>query len=114
TDCLFEGSDGTISVSRGHISSNPESIVKTPLGEKDVKLYPSNNHHRNWIECIRSRKDPICPAEVGHRSASICHLANIGYQLRRELRWDPAEQRFVEDEAANKLIDRAMREPWKL
>ncbi len=114
TDCLFEGANGKLEVSRGHIKSDPAEILKTPLGEKDVKLPRFASHHRNWIECIKSRKDPICPAEVGHRSASICHLGNIGYQLHRALTWDPAQQRFVEDEGANKLIDQAMREPWSL
>jgi predicted dehydrogenase len=114
TDCLFEGSEGKLEVSRGHIKSDPADILKTPLGEKEVKLYRADNHRRNWIECIRGKKETVCPAEVGHRSASICHLANIGYQLRRALKWDPVEQKFVDDEAANKLIERALREPWKL
>ncbi len=114
TDCLFEGSDGKIEVSRGHIKSDPRSIFETPLGPKDDPLYQATNQRRNWIECIKSGKDCICPAEVGHRSASICHLANIGYQLRRALRWDPAEQKFIDDEAANKLLERPLREPWQL
>jgi hypothetical protein len=114
TDCLFEGSNGKLEVSRGHIKSDPADILKTPLGEKELKLYRATSHHRNWIECIKSRKECICPAEVGHRSASICHLANIGYQLRRALRWDPAEQKFIDDEGANKLLVRTIREPWKL
>ncbi len=114
TDCLFEGSDGKIEVSRGHIKSDPKSIFEMPLGPKDDPLYQATNQRRNWIECIKSRKDCICPAEVGHRSASICHLANIGYQLRRALRWDPVEQKFLDDDAANKLLERTPREPWKL
>lgn len=114
TDCVFEGTEGKLEVSRGHIKSDPDTILKTPLGVKDVRLYHATNQRRNWIECVRTRKEPICPAETGHRSASICHLANIGYQLRRALRWDPAEQKFIDDEGANRLIDQSMREPWKL
>ena len=63
----------------------------------------SNNHRRNWIECIRGGKQTICPAEVGQRSAAVCHLANIGYRLRRALTWDPVKERFVDDAEANKL-----------
>ena len=68
----------------------------------------------NWLECVRSGKETICPAEVGHRSASICHLANIGYRLRRALRWDPAKEKFVDDAEADKLLDREPRAPWRL
>jgi len=112
--CTFEGADGTIYVDRGKLESKPEEIVKTPPGDKDVRLYRADNHRKNWLECVRSGKEPACPAEVGHRSASVCHLANLGYQLRRPLRWDPAKERFLDDAEANQLVDRAMREPWKL
>jgi predicted dehydrogenase len=113
-DCSFIGADGTINATRGGISSSPESILREPIGEKDYHVYPSSSHHANWIECIKSRKDTICSAETGHRSATICHLANIGYQLRRNLVWDPEKESFVNDDEANKLLDHAMREPWKL
>jgi predicted dehydrogenase len=113
-DCRFEGTDGTINAMRGGISSKPESILKKPLGEHDFHVYPSNNHVGNFLDCVKGRTETICPAETGHRSASICHLANIGYELRRNLAWDPEKERFVDDDEANKLISRAMREPWKL
>jgi predicted dehydrogenase len=112
-DCSFVGTDGTIHATRGGISSNPEPILKEPLGEKDYHVYPSSNHHTNWIECIKNRKDTICTAEIGHRSATICHLANISYQLRRNLVWDPEKERFVHDDGANELLDHVMRDPWK-
>jgi predicted dehydrogenase len=113
-DCSFFGTDGIINATREGISSKPESLLKEPIGEKDYHVYPASSHHANWIECIKSRKDTICTAEIGHRSATICHLANIGYQLRRNLVWDPDKERFVNDDEANKLLNHAMREPWKL
>ena len=82
------------------------------LPENAWRCYPSSNQKWNWLECIRSKKQCICPAEVGHRSATVCHLANLGYQLRKKLKWDPATERF-DDAEANKLIDQPMREPWK-
>jgi predicted dehydrogenase len=112
--CTFEGTDGTIYVDRGKLESKPADIVKQPLGDKDVRLYRASNQVLNFLECIRSGKATICPAEVGHRSATVCHLANIGYQLRRPLRWDPNKEQFVEDAEANKLVDRELRAPWKL
>jgi predicted dehydrogenase len=112
TDCVFEGTDGTIFVSRGELMIAPAALAKAPLPKDGFRVYPSNNHHRNWIECIRNRKPTICPAEVGHRTSTICQLANIGYQLRKKLKWDPAKEKFDDDEA-NKLIDQPMRAPWK-
>ncbi len=113
-DCVFEGTEGTILVSRGGISSLPEAILKEPIGEKDQRVYPSTNHHKNWLDCIKSGKEPICPAETGHRSASICHLGNIGYRLNRKLKWDAAKETFLDDVAANKELSREPRAKWKL
>jgi predicted dehydrogenase len=113
TDCLFEGTDGKVFVSRGEIHTEPAAIRDQPLGDKAFHVYPSNNHHRNWIECVRSRKQTICPAEVGHRSATICHLGNIGYRLRKPLTWDAVKERFAEDDA-NALLYREPRKMWKI
>ena len=112
--CTFEGTEGTIYVDRGTIESTPESILKEPLTEKDKRVYFSDNHARNWLDCLRTRQDPICTAEIGVSSAAVCHLANIGYELRRDLKWDPAKEQFVGDDEANKLLDEPMRQPWKL
>ncbi len=69
-----------------------------------------------WLDCIRKRnpKGVNVPAEVGHRSATVCHLANIAMELGRKLTWDPAAERFVDDDQANRLTWRPMREPWRL
>jgi len=112
--CEFMGTKGALRVNRGNISSDPKSILETELGADAERVYYSDNHFDNWVDCIRSRQPTICPASVGHRSASVCHLANIGYQLRRPLTWDPARERFESDEEANDLIHRTPRAPWAL
>jgi hypothetical protein len=109
--------DATVSLfllDRDVILSRPEGILKEPLGKDAKTVYHATDHFGNWLECVRSRKETICPAEVGHRSASVCMLANIGYWLRRPLRWDPKDERFVGDDEANKQLAREMRAPWKL
>jgi predicted dehydrogenase len=111
--CTFEGTTGTIYVDRGGLSSDPEEAIGTPLGEKDRRVYPSSNHLRNWLDCVKSRKDPICTAETGHRTATICHLANLGYKLRRKLTWDPAKEVFADDPEANRLRSREARAGWE-
>jgi predicted dehydrogenase len=113
-DCVFEGSEGVILVSRGGLSSRPESILQEPLADDAERVYPSDNHRQNWIDCVRSGKECICPAEVGHRSASICHLGNIGYRLGRNLRWDSTSERFSGDDEANEHLSRQPRGEWSV
>lgn len=113
-DCVFEGSAGMILVSRSGISSRPGSILEEPLGDGAQRVMESNNHHANWLAAIRGGTQTICPAEIGHRSAAICHLANIGYRLRRELNWNPQQERFVGDIDADKLLSREPRAPWSI
>jgi predicted dehydrogenase len=110
----FEGEKGTIHVDRGNLTSDPGAIVEEPLGDKDVHLYLSPGHHRNWLECIKSRKLPICDAEIGHRSATVCHLGNIAIRTGRTIKWDPAKEEIVGDDEAAKMLSRTYRAPWKL
>jgi predicted dehydrogenase len=110
--CTFEGQAGKIYVDRSVLESDPPQIVKSELAGDAQRVYHSDNHRRNWLDCIRSRKEPICPAEVGHRSATICLLGNIGYWLRRPLQWDPASEQFLNDDEAKALLDPPMREPY--
>ncbi len=114
TGLRWEGEHGSITAVRWHFSTEPASIGQTPLGPGEVRLYQSNNHMSDWLDCIRSRRRPVADVEIGARTAVLCHLYNIVYQLRRPLRWDAANWRFVNDESANRLIDSAMRSPWRL
>ncbi len=111
--CTFEGTEGTIRVDRDLLECDRPDVLKTPLGENDRRVYPSDNHLRNWIASVKSRKETICPAETGHRTASVCHLANIGYKLRRKLTWDPAKEQFVDDSEANARTTRKPRGGWE-
>ena len=112
--CTFEGTKGTLYVDRGKIESNPANILEATIGPDEFHVEKADNHHRNWIDAIRSRKKTICDVEIGHRSATVCELGQIGYDLRRPLNWDPVKERFVNDDDANKLLSRPMRDPWKL
>jgi len=108
----FEGADGWIWVTRGAIeASNPEFLT-TPLAANAIRLYESNDHMGNFFDCIRTRKAPICEAEIGHRSASLCHLGVLSLRLGRKLQWNPETEQFVGDDDANHWLRRELRKPW--
>jgi predicted dehydrogenase len=111
---LFTGTQGRIEVNRGYLKTWPETLQEVRLGPDEVRLYESNNHHADWLSAIRTRSKPICDVDIGARSVTVCHLGNIAYQLGRPLRWDPEAERFVGDDDANRLLDRAKRSPWHL
>jgi predicted dehydrogenase len=108
----FEGSDGWIWVTRGTITASDRELLKYKFGENDKRLYFSNDHMGNFLECVKSRKAPICDVEIGHRSATMCHLGAIAVRLGRKLQWNPKEESFVGDEEANRWQSREMRQPW--
>ncbi len=111
----FEGTNGWIFVSRGRIDASDEKILTDPLPAGATRLYESNDHQQNFVDCIRSRKAPICTAEIGHRSVTVCHLGNLSLRMGgRRLEWDPVKERFTNDEEANLMTSRPYRKPWKL
>jgi predicted dehydrogenase len=112
--CTFTGTEGVLRVDRGLLQGLPEAIVKEPLGEKDVHLPKSPGHHRNWLDCIRSRETPVADVEIGARSVALPILGNLVYEHRRPLRWDPQAWRFVDDPEANRWLDRDRRPGWEL
>ncbi len=114
----FEGSEGWIYVSRSQLEAEPRSVLTSRIGPDEIRLGPENGgtHMGIWLDCIRSRRPAglNVPAEIGHRSATVCHLANIVMELGRKLTWDPAEERFVDDETANRMTWRPARAPWEI
>ncbi len=110
----FVGEKGEVFVDRGKIFTKPESILKTELGEGAVRLYKSPGHHRDWLNCVRSRKRPICDVEIGARSVTVCHLGNLAYWNDRKLKWDPKKWQFIGDDEANTWRDRTRRGPYQL
>ena len=110
----FVGTDGEIFVDRGRLQSWPESIIKEEVGDDGVRLYRSPGHQRDWLNCVRSRKRPICDVEIGAGSVTVCHLGNLAYWNRRSLKWDPAKWEFVDDKEANGWRDYERRGKYAL
>ena len=109
---VFEGDKGWIYVRRGVLEASDPAILKEPLPSNAQRLYVSSDHTGNFFDCVRSRKDPICHPEVGHRSVSVCHLGSISLRLGRKLRWDPQNEQFVGDDEASRMVAREQRKPW--
>ena len=110
----FEGTEGWIYVNRGKLEAEPKSLLDSVIGPDEKHLYKSRDHKRNFLDCIKSRKDTICTAEIGHRSATVCHLGNISMLLDRPLKWDPQKEQFINDDEANRMTWRPRRAPWRL
>jgi len=110
----FIGSEGTLEVSRRYLKTFPDkSLVDLSLPKNTKKrVYKSDNHHLDWLRSIKNRTKPICDVEIGHRTASVCNICNIAYDLQRNLEWDPKKEVFIGDESANLLIERAYRGKW--
>lgn len=107
----FIGSEGTLDVSRSYLEATPANILTTELKDSDARLYNSGgNHYQDWLDAIKNNTKPLCDVETGHRSASICNIANIAYQLGRPLNWDTEEQHFKGDAEANALRKRENRD----
>ncbi|NOY82816.1 MAG: Gfo/Idh/MocA family oxidoreductase [Kiritimatiellaeota bacterium] len=111
---FFQGTDGWVFVSRSRIDAHPKSLLKETIGTNEIHLYDSRDHRGNFLECVRTRAEPIAPPEIGHRSATVCHIGNISMLLGRKLRWDPHKEIFPDDAAANRMLRRAMRSPWRI
>jgi predicted dehydrogenase len=111
----FEGENGWIFVSRSTIRASDPKLLEEPLPASATRLYASNDHAANFVDCIRNREKTICTAEVGHRSVSVCHIGNISLRLGgRKLEWDPVREEFKGDREANAMLSRPMRKPWHI
>lgn len=123
----FEGTEGRLEISLGGTPKTfPTNIKDSVIGPNEIHLPRSNptretnvrndidaDHVRNFLDAVKSRKDPIEPVEIGHSTASLCILGNIAQILKRKFAWDPAREQST-DEEVNRMLRRTMRAPWKL
>jgi hypothetical protein len=114
-----------LEINRNKVTSNPPEIAAALLNQLDVAeeerkwsdklaLWQARWHLQNWLDCLRSRSRPVADVEIGHRSISVCHLANITREIGRRLRWDPAGEKFIDDAEANQRLVRTRRHGFEL
>jgi predicted dehydrogenase len=109
---LFTGTLGEIRIERGKIETTPASLKDKIIGETEKHVYKSEDHYKDFLNAIRKRSKPICDVEIGHRTATVCNIGNIAYQLKRRLQWNPATEMFTNDAEANALLGRPMSNEW--
>ena len=112
--CQFIGTNGEVKVARGELTTTPASLKDKVIGEGQRNVYFSDNHYKDFLDAVQSRKNPISDVEVGHRTATVCTIGNIAYRLKRPLRWHPTTETFDNDAEANKLLSRPMRKEWSV
>lgn len=111
----FEGAEGWVWADRGKHHASSRAILNSEIGPDEIHLYHSDNHFRNFIDCVLSREECIAPAEVAHRSITICHLGNIALRLgRQSLKWDPDTERILGDDEAAQMLHRPYHHGWSL
>ena len=110
----FEGDEGWVSVDdNGKVEARPETILSTRNVVQQGYAYMMG-HHRDFLDCVRTRATTIAPPEVAHRSTTTCHLSNICIRLGRKIIWDPKREQVVGDDETDRMLSRAMRAPWRL
>ncbi len=113
----FIGTDGWVGNVgwRGKLQASTDEILNSVIGPDEIHLYTNaGGEHRDFLDCVKSRKDPYFPVDIGHCVSNVCHLANTSIRLGRKLKWDPEREVFPDDDEANAAMTRPMREPWKL
>jgi predicted dehydrogenase len=112
----IEGSDGWIfiNIHGGRLEASSESLLREQIRPDEIHVGRAMSHHQNFIDCVKTRQQPFASVEVGHRTASICHLVNIAMLTGRKLKWDPQKEVIVGDQEANRMLSRPMRSPWRL
>jgi predicted dehydrogenase len=110
----FIGSDGVIDISRSFLDTIPAKLQDHVIGDNEIKLYKSDDHYNDFLQAIKTRKQPLSTVEIGHRTASLCHVVNICYELNRKLMWNPEKEEFFMDSDANKLRNVPLRTPYSL
>lgn len=110
----FIGTTGEIKVQRKKIETTPAGLATQFIGETEKHVYKSDNHYKDFLDAMRKRSRPICDVEIGHRTASVCNIANIAYELKRPLKWNPKKETFKKDDEANALLGRKLRPEWAI
>jgi predicted dehydrogenase len=108
----FVGSSGTVHVMRGTLETTPASLKDKVIGPDEKHVYQSPDHYKDFLQAMRNRTKPVADVEIGHRTATVCNIGNLAYDLKRPLQWNPHKEEFKNDDEANQQRGREMRKEW--
>ena len=108
----FKGTEGSVYVRRGYLETQPKSLSDTMILPEEIQLQKSNSHKRDFVQSIRSRRDPVAPVTEGHKSNALCLIGYIAMQLSYPLQWDISQERFQNSDEANRMLSRSQRSPY--
>ncbi|MDF3076803.1 MAG: Gfo/Idh/MocA family oxidoreductase [Sphingobacteriaceae bacterium] len=108
----FVGTEGVLEVQRGKLTL-PDKLKSKVIGGNDKRVYYSENHYKNFMDCMRNRTQPVADIETGHRTTTVCNIGNIAYEINKPLKWDPVKEKF-DNSKANKLLSRKMKKEWSV
>jgi len=108
----FIGTKGNIHVIRGKIETTPVNLADQIIGATEKHVYFSDNHYKDFLQAMRNRTKPVADVEIGHRTATVCNIGNLAYELKRPLHWSPEKEEFINDDEANARRGRAIRKEW--
>lgn len=111
---LFTGTEGELRIARGKLETTPATVKDIKIGDIHKHVYKSENHYKDFLNAMRNRTKPVCDVEIGHRTASVCNIGNIAYELKRPLKWDPKKEQFKNDAGADALLGRPMQNVWAI
>jgi predicted dehydrogenase len=111
---MWVGTDGWVNVDRSNLWAEPAELLKSRIGPDEINLEASPGHKRNWLDCIKTRKDPISPIETAVKTDTIAQISNIAIRQGRKIKWDPLREVIIDDPQASKMLARPMRSPWRL
>ncbi|MGV3558902.1 Gfo/Idh/MocA family protein [Larkinella arboricola] len=110
----FVGSEGTLNIQRRKLETTPVTLATKVVGPDEKHVYHSENHYKDFLDAMRKRSKPICDVEIGHRTASVCTIGNIAYELKRPLEWNPKKEQFKKDKEANARLERPLKAEWAI
>ena len=111
----FIGTKGQIDIQRRKLETSPDATLKDKvIGPNEKHVYFSDNHYTDFLKAIKNRTQPVADVEIGHRTASVCTLGNIAYELKRPLEWNPKKEKFLKDDTANLMLSRKLKGEWNV
>ena len=111
---IFEGTKGKVYALCSGIRAEPASLMRSRIGPYEIRLRRPRGHIPDFIHSVKTREETAAPIEAAHRATTLCHLTHIAILTGRKLKWDPAQERFLNDEDANRYLSKPARAPWRL